>query len=113
MFMLRLDELTIALHECDGSYIEASSYSTARPTSPPAHRHNAVIASASPAHCPRRQHSDSKREPPASHQHIATHGDSTVTANAASTSSPAHRHGDSTVTAQRQWQYFHSIQRMN
>ena len=114
MFMLRLDELTIALHKHYSSNSETSSDSTARP----AHRHKAVAASTSPAY---RHIGDSivtaQREPPAHHQHIATPGDSIVTATAASTS-PAHRHtqrqhSDSTVTAQQQWQNFQSIQRMN
>ena len=96
--MLRLDELTIALHKHFSSNSETSSDSTARP----AHRHKAVAASTSPAY---RHIGDSivtaQREPPAHHQHIATPGDSIVTATAASTS-PAYRntqrqHSDSTA----------------
>ena len=97
--MLRLDELTIALHKhYSSSSSETSSDSTARP----AHRHKAVAASTSPAH-----------------RHI---GDSTVTAQQQWQKFPVHsayelrgrrlmptsistahrRTGDSTLTAPRE-----------
>jgi len=78
MFMLRLDELTIALHECDGSNIEASSNSTARPTSPPAHRHTAVIAITSPAH--RLTPGDSTVTASENRQHLTSTSPHTATA---------------------------------
>ena len=103
MFMLRLDELTIALHEHFSSISETKSDSTTRP----AHRHTVVAASTSPAHRhTRRSAVTAQREPPAHHQHIATPGDSTVTATAASTitsTSPTRtrrQHSDSTAAWQ-------------
>jgi len=91
MFVLRLDELTIALHEHAGINIETSSDSTARPTSPPAHRHTALIAITSPRTPPGH---NIARTVTAYHQHIATHGESTKP--------PAHchtrrQHSDSTA----------------